>query len=76
MGGTGRGFQVTLAAATDSQDAHIPEPESEVERPKANRQREWPTGTHCQGGETTAQLPARGTLRRQNPMSAISTKQG
>jgi hypothetical protein len=27
MGGTGRGFQVTLAAATDSQDARIPEPE-------------------------------------------------
>jgi hypothetical protein len=28
MGGTGRGFQVTLAAATDLQDARIPVPES------------------------------------------------
>jgi hypothetical protein len=76
MGGTGRGFQVTLAAATDSLDAKTPEPGPEVERPKANRQRVWSTGTHYERGETAAQLPARGTLRRRNPMSATSTKQG
>jgi hypothetical protein len=64
MGGTGHGFQLTLAVATDSQDAEIPEPGPEVERPKANRQRDRPTGTHCQGGETAVQLPARGILRR------------
>jgi len=33
MGGTGRGFRVTLAAATDSRDAQIPEPGPEVEAP-------------------------------------------
>jgi hypothetical protein len=37
--------RVTLVAATDWQDAEIPEPEPEVERPKANRQRDWLTGT-------------------------------
>jgi hypothetical protein len=45
MGGTGRGPQVTLAAATDSQDAYIPEPERKVEGPTVNRQRDRLTGT-------------------------------
>jgi len=43
MGGTGRGFQVTLAAATDSRDAQTPESGPKVETRTANRQRGWLT---------------------------------
>jgi hypothetical protein len=49
MGGTGRGFRVTLAAATDSRDAQIPEPGPEVEAPMENRQRDWLTRKRCNG---------------------------
>lgn len=51
MGGTGRGFRVTPAVATDSSDAQTPEPGPKVEAPTVNRQRGWLTQTRCNGGK-------------------------
>jgi hypothetical protein len=60
MGGTGRGFRVKPAAATDWWDAQIPEPEPEVQQTNgepaegsaggSKRRYSYPPGETSEGG--------------------------